>query len=97
MYFQGARKGLVLNVTNGNMIKEISGTPETDDWAGVVVEIYATETTFAGQTVDCIRVRRPNGPQIAEPPPSETPDGDHALNRPLPREAEHGLDGDIPF
>src|SRR5690606_38448807 len=32
VYFKGKDKGLVLNKTNGNMIAEISGDDDTDNW-----------------------------------------------------------------
>ena len=56
LYFQGAKKGLVLNKTNSNLISSKYG-PETDGWAGKEIELFPTQTEFKGQTVDCLRVR----------------------------------------
>lgn len=59
LYFQGATKGLVLNVTNANMISEITGTGETNDWHGRAVTLYVTKVEYGGKRVDGIRVDYP--------------------------------------
>lgn len=59
VYFQGKEKGLVLNKTNANMISEIAGTDETDDWKGVQIVMYVTKVEYAGKRVDGIRVDYP--------------------------------------
>lgn len=59
-YFQGKEKGLVLNKTNARKIAEITGSQDTDDWPGSQIMIYPTETEFAGETVECIRVKAPS-------------------------------------
>ena len=69
--FQGKDRGVVLNRTNSNMISEIAGTEETDDWKGVKVVLYPTKTDFQGKRVDCIRVDYPNGTPA---PVASTPD-----------------------
>ena len=56
LFFRGKEKGLVLNVTNTNMIADSHGQ-ETDDWAGKEIIIHKAKTSFAGKPVDCIRVR----------------------------------------
>jgi hypothetical protein len=60
-YFEGKKKGLVLNKTNSRKIAQIAGSPETEDWVGVEVAIYPTETEFGGESVECIRVKAPKG------------------------------------
>lgn len=57
VYFKGKEKGLVLNKTNGKKIAELTGSKDTDDWNGCQIRIYATETEFGGETVECIRVK----------------------------------------
>jgi hypothetical protein len=59
VYFNESEKALVLNIVNGNAIEKICGTPETDEWHGKQIVLYATETTFRGEQVECIRVRAP--------------------------------------
>lgn len=72
-YFQGKTKGLVLNKTNSRKIASIAGSPETDDWVGVKIAIFPTETEFAGESVECIRVKAAKGTRTvvseAAPPP----------------------------
>lgn len=48
---------MVINKTNATKITQIAGSPETDEWAGVKIRLYATETEFAGETVECLRVK----------------------------------------
>lgn len=57
VFFEGKEKGLVLNKTNSRRITELLGTSETDEWVGGKVRIFATETEFGGETVECIRVK----------------------------------------
>lgn len=59
VYFQGTKKGLVLNKTNCNRIASMYG-PETDAWVGKQVTLFPTETEFGGNMVDCIRIRKGN-------------------------------------
>lgn len=61
LYFEGKDKGVVLNKTNANMIAEIAGTEETDDWSGVRIILKPDRTDFQGKRVDCIRVEAPGG------------------------------------
>lgn len=103
LYFQGATKGLVLNVTNATMIAEITGTGETDDWHGRAVTLYVTKVEYGGKRVDGIRVDypekgappapRPAPPVVAAPmtPVSELADT-FDIEADGPRE-----DDDIPF
>lgn len=65
VYFDGQSKGLVLNKTNTRKIIGIAGTAETDEWTGKIIQIYPTETEFAGETVECIRVREPKKSKAA--------------------------------
>jgi hypothetical protein len=58
--FVGKDKGLVLNKTNANMIAEITGSEETDDWKGQAIVLYPTKTDFQGKRVDAIRVDYPS-------------------------------------
>lgn len=84
VHFVGKKKPMVLNTTNAKAIAAMYGN-NTDDWAGKPISIYATKTTFAGEEVDCIRVRptppkpRPKKPEpaAAAPEPEETPDERH--------------------
>ncbi len=66
VYFK-TQKPLVLNVTNGNSIKELAGTDETDDWPGVEIELYPAETEFKGKRVPCVRIRGPQTTRQSDP------------------------------
>lgn len=57
IYFTGKEKGVVLNKTNAKKITDLVGSPETDDWAGFKIRLFATTTEFGGETVECIRVK----------------------------------------
>ena len=72
VYFRGKEKGLVLNKTNGRKIAELLGSKDTDDWAGCQIRIYATETEFGGETVECIRVKAV-GTATQKPKPAPAP------------------------
>lgn len=74
LYFQGAKKGLVLNKINSASIASAYGT-ETDNWSGKLIEVYPDMTIFGGKPTPCIRVRpvrseapAPMPQQAATPP-----------------------------
>ena len=73
LYFQGKEKGMVLNKTNARKIAEIAGSQDTDDWQGTQILIYPTETEFAGETVECIRVKAPTMAKKRHVPPDPDP------------------------
>jgi hypothetical protein len=73
LYFVGKDKGLVLNKTNASKIAQLSGSKDTDDWAGVRIRLYATEVEFGGESVEAIRVRAATEQQAPKPQPVETP------------------------
>lgn len=62
--FMGKDKKLALNKTNGKAIATMYG-PNTDEWAGKYIAIYATTTEYNGEQRECIRVRPrvPDAPQ----------------------------------
>lgn len=64
VYFQGKKKGLCLNKINASMIEEISGSDDTDNWAGVEIVLYPSRTEYQGKRVPCIRVAPPDEPKL---------------------------------
>ena len=57
-YFVTLDKGLVTNMTNGEVIAEIAGSTKTDAWRGVDVEIYVDPTVgYGGKRTGGIRLR----------------------------------------
>ena len=58
IYFVGAKKGMILNKTNAYTIKTAYG-PDTDDWIGQTIELFAMPVEYQGRMVDGLRVRVP--------------------------------------
>lgn len=56
VFFKGAKKGMVLNKTNGKLIAGMYGS-NTDDWTGRKITLYVAQCEAFGETVDAIRVR----------------------------------------
>jgi hypothetical protein len=73
MYVEEDRRGLVLNQTNGNMIRSLCGD-DSDAAIGKKIVLYKTTTEMQGRTVDCIRVRAPKNQQPEPPPPEQEDD-----------------------
>ena len=71
LYFIERDKGLILNKTNAKMVAELYG-PETDEWNGQVIELYAEKVNAFGKTHDAVRVRKPAIVQVAEEVAQET-------------------------
>jgi len=84
VYFKNKERGMALNVTNANMIAEITGTDEMDDWTGRAIVLYVAKVDYQGRRVDAIRVDYP--PKTAAPLPPPPP----VHSAPL-------TDDDIPF
>lgn len=92
LYFDGKTKGMVLNKTNARKIASLVGSADTEDWTGAQIAIFPTETEFAGETVDCIRIKAAHAARRAAPPPPPPP--------PEPDSNDGGddiTDDDIPF
>jgi hypothetical protein len=56
IFFKGAEKGMVCNITNARTIAGLYGT-DTEKWVGKKVILWPTVTEMAGETKDCIRIR----------------------------------------
>ena len=54
--FKGEKRGLVLNVTNGNVCQEMFGD-DTKAWIGGTVVLYPTRVQFGSELRDAIRIR----------------------------------------
>lgn len=77
LYFTGKTKGLVLNSTNANTLRDVLGD-ETDDWNGKRIVIFATTTTYMGRPTPCLRVRALLPTSPPPPPPPSAPDSEGA-------------------
>ena len=65
VYFKERIKPMVVNATNGKIIKSFTGSSFVEDWNNVVVELYIDENVRAvsGGTTQGVRIR-PIQPQI---------------------------------
>lgn len=94
LYFQGKEKGMVLNKTNAMTIAQAFG-PETENWAGGIIEIFPAFVDYQGKQVQGLRVRMPVQ-QVASQQPRQAP-----ARQPEPADAgggyDNGFDDDIPF
>lgn len=75
--FTGRKKKLVVNVTNGKILKKLFGTVETEKWVGQSITLFATTTNFGKDIVDCIRIRPTvpqRGTQQGQPPQQGEPE-----------------------
>ena len=49
--FEGTKKGMILNVTNGKMISKVVGSPMTSEWVGKKIIIYGKEDKRHGRVL----------------------------------------------
>ena len=78
LYFEGKAKGVVLNKTNAKRIADLLGSPDTEDWIGQRIRLFATTTEFSGETVECIRVKAAAAPvRPVAPRPAPAPIAPH--------------------
>lgn len=85
VHFANQDKSLVLNATNFDCIEAALNEADTDKWTGRVVELFATETSFAGNSMPCVRVRK-----YCKPSPP-------APQKPVSEEISSGPDADMPW
>ena len=103
LYFEGKEKGVVLNKTNAKKITDLVGSPDTDDWAGFKIRLFATTTEFGGETVECIRVKAAGVPANgngAKPAAKPAPARRSQPAAPSEETGDHVVeltDDDIPF
>ena len=101
LHFKNSDKCLICNKTNANVIAEVLGSDDTDDWEGQRITLEVRKVDFQGKRVPAIRVsdqppvvpqaqqQPPQRPQRQAPPPAPVePDDDMDMS---------GDDPDIPF
>jgi len=82
LYFKEVAKGMVLNVTNIQLMALACASEDTDDWVGQSVTIYVDHSvSFGGKLVGGLRVR---------PKPKTKP-------APAKKAVDDGMDDDIPW
>lgn len=59
VYFKEPIKPLVINATNGKILRRFAGSPMVEDWNNIVVELYIDENVRAvsGGTTQGVRIR----------------------------------------
>lgn len=65
VYFKEAIKPLVINATNGKILRQFANSPMVEDWNNIVVELYIDENVKAitGGTTQGVRIR-PTQPKL---------------------------------
>lgn len=65
-YFEEDVLPMVLNVTNCKIIEKLYGTGNIYEWIGKKIQVFATTTKVAGESVPCLRIEKII-PQSSEP------------------------------
>jgi hypothetical protein len=76
LYFEGLKKGLVLNMANAEALAEITGTDEYEQWSDVPIELYVDpDVKYGGKKIGGIRICKPTLVQVPvqEPEPVQNP------------------------
>jgi len=68
VYFAGQKKGMVFNKTNSKRVVAMYGG-DTAEWTGKRITLFPTTVEFAGEEVECLRVKK-------QVPPAEIGDGE---------------------
>ena len=86
-HFTGKSKPLGLNVTNAETLQSLSGSPDTERWVGLTIQLYVDPQARypSGKKGPAIRIRptAPKGPADTTPLPD------------VPSEARERLDGEL--
>ena len=78
LYFDGLKKGLILNTANAEALAEITGTDEYEQWSDVPIQLYVDrDVKYGGKKIGGIRIRKPTLVQVQvpvqEPEPVQNP------------------------
>lgn len=62
MFFKELEKGLVLNVDNGELLTDITGSDDSENWIGHQVQLWSDPSVkYGGKRVGGVRIRRVGG------------------------------------
>jgi hypothetical protein len=56
LHFKGTNKVLPLNVTNWNLMTDVTGEPDSENWIDFKIALVPDRTSLGGKMVDCIRI-----------------------------------------
>lgn len=60
LFFNETKKGLVLNMSNGDALYDMTGHDDPEEWIGQRVELFVDENiAYAGKRVGGVRLRKP--------------------------------------
>jgi hypothetical protein len=60
LFFDGTKKGLVLNISQGDALLDMTGHEDPEEWIGQRVELFVDDNvTYAGKRVGGVRLRKP--------------------------------------
>jgi len=63
LFFNGTKKGLVLNMSQGDALYDMTGHEDPEEWIGQRVELFVDENVnYAGKKVGGVRLRKPGEP-----------------------------------
>jgi hypothetical protein len=65
-FFEGLKKGVVLNKTKARFIALLARSKRFDDWAGIAIQICGGRTTLRGEEVPCIKFEHTAKQKTAE-------------------------------
>jgi hypothetical protein len=60
LYFDGLKKGLVLNMANADALAEITATDDYEQWSDLPIQLYVDpDVKYGGKKTGGIRIRKP--------------------------------------
>jgi len=101
LWFAGASKGLILNLTNARAVADFYAD-DTDGWIGRQITLFVASVSAFGKTTDAIRVKvTPENMQAATGAPAQAaPQGQVDLvadNQMAGAAAGNGAEDNLPF
>ncbi len=67
-YFDGLSKGLVMNKANCEILAQLTGTDDPNEWKDVALQLYVDpDVTYGGRKTGGIRIRKPAPVSIPVP------------------------------
>jgi hypothetical protein len=59
LYFDGQKKGMVLNTANAEALAEIAGTEDYEKWSDIPIQLYVDpDVKYGGKKTGGIRIRK---------------------------------------
>jgi hypothetical protein len=93
--FTDTERELVLNATCWDLITEITGSDDSDDWRGQQIVLFHTRVAYQGKQVDAIRIMSPAELEIRQSKQRVRPVKAEQASTSTKADAE--LDDEIPF